>query len=165
MRFQIGRRTRSFGSGLTRYFGFMRSCIAVFGLVIVAAGCGRGYESENRGIVAELPSLDEVVLIEEDHHGFCSGDTCLFGTDRSGALLIYSVDTDLYTQEALVEAYRQGLPDWVPSIEEGCANADPSFCDEVIFASFTRGDARIGLSLDNWSGGQFELHVNARGGA
>lgn len=143
----------------------MRSRLAVFGLVIVAAGCGRGYETENRGIVAELPSPDEVVLIEEDHYGYCSGDECLFGNDRSGALLIYSVDTGLYTQEALVEAYREGLPDWAASIEEGCANADPSFCDEIVFASFTRGDARIDLNLDNWSVGQFELHVNARDGA
>ena len=134
-------------------------------LALVAVGCGRGYEGENRSIVSELPAFEGVVLLDEDHYGYCSGDTCPFGNDRSGALLMYSVDTDRFSQETLVEAFRQGLSGWDATIEEGCANADPSFCDEIVFASFMRGDERIDLNLYNWSVGRFELHVDARGGA
>lgn len=68
-----------------------------------------------------------------------------------------------YTQDSLVEAYQNGLPGWEASVEDGCANADPSFCDEIVFASFVRGDERIGLNLDNWSVGRFEIGVDARG--
>lgn len=125
--------------------------------------CGRGYEESNQSIVGELPVLDGVVLIEEQHYGFCSGDTCLFGNDRSGALLVYSVDTEMYSQKALVEAYRSGLIDWEASIDRTCLNANPSLCEEVILASFTKGDARIDLNLDNWSVATFELHVDAKG--
>lgn len=142
----------------------MRRIIILAVLAAVIASCGVGYESENRTIVAELPVLDQVGLIEEDHYGYCSQDSCRFGNDRSGALLLYSVDTDQFTQRGLVDAYRTSLPNWDPSIQESCANAEPSFCDEVLLASFSRGAARIDLNLDNWSVGRFELHVDAQGG-
>ena len=88
----------------------MRRRLTLIWLVLlVMSGCGRGYEGENRAIVGELPVLDEAVLLGDDHHGYCSGDTCLFGNDRSSALLMYSVDRDRYTQDSSVEAYRQGL--------------------------------------------------------
>lgn len=140
-----------------------RVCLLLIALLV--AGCGRGYEGDNRAIVSQLPTLDGVSLIEENHYGYCSGDSCLFGNDRSGALLTYSVDTNLYTQETLVEAYSGALSAWNPSVEEGCANADPSYCDEIVFAHFLRGEGRIDLNLDNWTVGRFELHVDAKGDA
>lgn len=142
-----------------------RILVTIVGVVLGVAACSRGYEGENRAIVAELPTLDGVVLVEENHYGYCSRDTCPSGNDRNGALLTYTVDTDRYTQDGLVEGYREALADWELSIEEGCANADPSFCHEIVFASFVRGEERIDLNLDNWPGGRFELHIDARGGA
>lgn len=129
---------------------------------VVLAGCGRGYEGANRSIVAELPELDAVQLLDEDHYGFCSSDTCTFGNDRSGARLTYSVDTEQYTPRSLIDAYSSMLTDWAPTVEQTCSNADPSISDEACLASFTKGDARIDLNLDNWSVGTFELHVDAR---
>ncbi|MFT5203879.1 MAG: hypothetical protein ACI9C1_003282 [Candidatus Aldehydirespiratoraceae bacterium] len=102
------------------------STLPAAGLALLAVGCGRGYEDENRSIVSELPALEKVVLLDEDHYGFCSGDSCPFGNDGSGALLMYSVDTDGYSQASLADAYRVGLSGWDATIEEGCANADPS---------------------------------------
>lgn len=138
--------------------------IAVIMVVVgLLPACGRGYEAANRAIVAELPELDHVQLLEEEHYGFCSGDSCAFGNDRSGALLVYSVDTSRYTQGSLVDAYRSSLDGWEATIEETCADADPSVCDETVLASFTSGDARIDLNLDNWPAERFELHVDAKG--
>lgn len=142
----------------------MRRIVIIAVLAALFVSCGGGYENANRTIVAELPDLEHVGLIDEDHYGYCSQDSCFLGNDRSGALMLYSVDTDQVTQQALVEAYRTSLVDWDPSIEESCANADPSFCDEILLASFSRGNARIDLNLDNWAGGRFELHVDAEGG-
>lgn len=141
----------------------------VFGRAVVAlalgaaalAGCG--YEGANRAIVAELPALDGVELLEDRYYDFCSGDACQVFDDRSGALLTYSVDTERFTQASLVEAYGSALPDWELHAEETCNNADPSFCDEIVLAWLVRGDARIDLNLDNWDGGRFELHVDAEG--
>ena len=143
----------------------MRWWLLSVALVLMAAGCGGGYEDENRSIISELPAFDGVDLQDEDHYGYCTGDSCPFGNDRNGALLIYSVDVDNYTQDILVEAYREALSGWDATIDEVCANADPSFCDEIVVASFVRDDQRIALNLDNWSVGRFELHVDARGGA
>lgn len=134
-------------------------------LALAGSSCTHGYENENRSIVAELPILEHVELVTEEHYGYCSGDTCLLGTDRSGALLTYSVDSAEYTQETLVDAYRVELSGWESSIEAGCANADPSFCDEILIASFTRGQERISFNLDNWPNERFDIHVDARGDA
>ena len=136
--------------------------VAITAVLLVAAACG-GYEAANRAIVADLPRLDGVDLIDEAYDGYCSGDSCAFGNDRSNAVLTYRVDTDAYSQDSLVEAYRSALTGWEATVEETCANADPSFCDEIVLAFFDRGDARISLNLDNWSGGRFELGVDAKG--
>ena len=141
----------------------MRAILLAVLLAAMGASCGRGYDGANRSIVADLPSIGAIDLLDEDYYGFCSGDSCPFGNDRSGALLTYAVDTDSLSQESLVDAFRTALVDWSATIDETCANADPTFCDEVIVASFTKDGARIELNLDNWSGGQFELHVDAKG--
>ncbi len=142
----------------------IRPVMLVVGMALVAAACGSSYEAENRSIVSELPELDAVVLLEEDHHNYCGKDTCVFGDDRSSALLTYSVDTGHYPKRTLVDAYLMGLADWEATVEEGCGNADPSFCDERLSTLFEKGDAQIGVNLDNWPAGQFEIYVNARGG-
>ncbi len=68
----------------------------------VVDGWGRGYEGANRSIIAELPALADVELVEQDHDGYCRGDSCPLGNDRSGALAMYAVDTDRYTQDSPV---------------------------------------------------------------
>lgn len=133
--------------------------------LVLVAGCGRGYQDDNRAIVADLPEIDGTKLVGEDYYDSCSGDTCLFGNDRSGARLTYSVDIERFTQQSLVDGYVGALDGWSSTIDEGCLNADPSFCEEIVFASFANGDARIDLNLDNWVAGTFDLHVDARGGS
>lgn len=134
----------------------------VFVLILLLAACGRGYEDENRSIVADLPPIDGVVLIEEDHYGYCSNDSCPLGNDRSGALLTYTVDTDRYSQDSLIETYRHALPGWGLSVEEFYEDDDPSAGERIVSARFVSGDQEIALNLDNWATGRFELHVDAR---
>jgi hypothetical protein len=135
-------------------------------LPLLAVGCGRGYEDENRSLIGEVPVLDGVVMIDKDHYGYCSQDSCLLGSDRSGALLSYSVDTTAFDQQTLVDAYEAQLPGWELSTFEGrCgADEDPVLCDQIVSAVFVREDEEISLNLDNWSVGRFEIHVDARGG-
>lgn len=135
-------------------------------LCVFVVGCSRGYEGENRSLAEELPVLDGVAMVEEDYYGYCSQDSCLFGDDRNGALLSYTVETTAFDQEALVEAYHDELTGWDLSTFEGpCgADEDPVLCDRIISATFTRGDEQISLNLDNWAVGRFEIHVDARGG-
>lgn len=155
------RRTRC---GPGQYARVMRWAVILAGLVVLVTGCGRGYEDSNREIVADLPNLDDVELRSEEHYESCSGDTCLFGNDHSGALLGYSVNVDQYTQSALVDAYRTALTDWNLVVDESCTSIDPTLCDETAHARFIRGDARIDIGFDNWSVGRYEIHVDAKGG-
>ncbi len=145
----------------------MRCLVALLTtLSVFGVGCSRGYEGENRSLAKELPVLDGVVVVEENHYSYCSQDSCLFGNDQSGALLSYSVETTAFDQEALVEAYHDELTGWDLSTFVGpCGDdKDPVLCDEIISAIFTRGDETISLNLDNWTVGRFEIHVDARGG-
>lgn len=138
--------------------------LAVLGLVVVVSGCGRGYDGDNRAIVDLLPSLPHVELTDSESYGYCSKDSCLFGNDRSAARLVYSIDTTEYTPETLIDAYGTALADWMSSVDMigGCGrDDDPSLCNQVVSASFSRDDAVIGLLLDNWPVGMFELSVDA----
>ena len=135
-------------------------------LPVLAGGCGRGYEDQNRSLVGEVPVLDGVVMVEENHYGYCSRDSCLLGNDRSGALLSYSVDTTAFDQQTLIDAYEAELTGWELSTFEGrCgADEDPVLCDQIVSAVFVRGDEEIALNLDNWSAGRFEINIDARAG-
>jgi hypothetical protein len=127
-------------------------------------GCGRGYEDANRSIIAELPNLEGVELVTEHHSGYCSTDTCLLGSDRSSALLTFTVDTDLYTPETLIAAYHDQLPDWEQvSADQGCI-MDTSACDDLVSVTFARDQERININLDNWPVGQFDIGADAQGG-
>lgn len=144
----------------------VRRRLIVLVLAVVLAGCG-GYAGDNRTLVAQLPELDDVVLISEQEYGYCGGDTCVLRADRSATLLVYTVDTARYTKAAVVDAYRAALPDWTPEVIEGCGNADATGPDDPACvprttASFVLGDARIDLNFDKWPGG-YEVHVDAMG--
>lgn len=140
-----------------------RLVLLCLGLGLLGLSCGGGYADQNRSLVAELPELDGVELLEEDYYGYCTKDTCVFGNDGNGALLTYSVDVDLYTQQELVDAYAAELKDWDLFSKAGCLNAEPSFCEEIVSGNFTRGDHEISLNLDNWPAGRLEIHVDAHG--
>ncbi|MDW3212733.1 MAG: hypothetical protein R8G01_01965 [Ilumatobacteraceae bacterium] len=142
-----------------------RGCSLLFAAcsTLVLVGCAGGYEDENRAILDELPNLDGVDVISEEHGSYCSGDTCLFGDDRSSARIVASVDTDLYTPDSLIEAYHDQLSGWSEAtIDRGCLD-DSSPCDDILAAMFTRDRERISLGLDNWSVAQIEIGVDARG--
>lgn len=144
----------------------MRHLVTLTALCVFVVGCSRGYEGENRSLAEELPTLDGVVMLEEDHYDYCSRDSCPFGDDRSGVLLSYTVEATMFDQRSLVEAYHDELAGWDLSMIEGpCgADEDPVLCDQIISATFTRGDEQISLNLDNWAVGWFDIHVDARSG-
>lgn len=133
------------------------------GLALFCCGCGRGYESENRAIVSELPAFDGVGLLSEEYEDFCSSDSCPLGDDRSSAVLAYSVDTSRWTQLELADAYEDALPRWESTVEQRCIDEGASRCETIVVAWFERGAEHVGLSFENWSVGSFEVHVDARG--
>lgn len=143
----------------------MRRCFSLLVAAwstLVLVGCGGGYEDENRAIIAELPNLEGVDVISEEHGSYCSDDSCPFGDDRSSARVVASVDTDRYTPDSLIEAYHDQLSGWSEAtIDRGCLG-DSSSCDDILAATFTRDRGWITLGLDNWSVGQIEIGVDAR---
>lgn len=141
----------------------VRLVVTAIILIFALAGCGRGYEAENRRIVDELPKVAGLTLVKKSFNSGCSRDTCQFGNDRSFATVAFTVDTNALTQQQVIDAYVAALDDWTPTISERCGNADPSFCDKLTVVSFTRGDARISLDFLSWRVGRFGVGIDARG--
>ena len=139
-----------------------RVLLAVAALSVVG-GCGGGYEDDNRSIVDELPTLQHATRVSVQHRGYCGSHACLFGNDRSDAVVVYEVDTSEVTQRDLADEFVDALPSWSATVEEICSNADPSFCDSALAIRLVRGDALITVGFDNWEVGLVEFGVDARG--
>lgn len=136
--------------------------LGVLTLAPLLSSCGGGYEAENEAIVAALPVLDGVSIIDTEPGEYCSNDSCWLGNDGRSTLQFYKVDTGRYSQQELLDAYEAALDGWNADTGIECMNADENFCDEIGFGMFTQDRKLISLNLANWPVGRFEIAVDAR---
>lgn len=149
----------------------MRSRPFVLALVLMTIGASfahgmwtrRDYTDENMRIVPELPAIEGTDLVKMKTSSSCRQDTCMpWYRYWHGMSLDYRVDTESVTQQEVIDAFKAALGDWHADVNERCANADPSFCDKVTVATFSRGRALVGLNFLNWRVGRFTVGIDAR---
>ena len=149
--------------GLKRFAAFAFAFVA---LSLWCSSCGGpDHSAEHDAVVAGLPEISGVELVDTSRSTFCTTDSCPFGGDAMSSTYTYRVSESGPAERDLITAFASAYPDAEVQICE-TLDADPERCvfevDHRASASFTIDEWSVYVDTLNWGDATYTVQLRNR---